>query len=54
MVDPPSVPEPQGVRILCAECGDIVEVGDIETLVRTLHMVNECESRLSGLITPPS
>lgn len=38
------------VRILCPECGDIVEVQDVAEIVRALHLTNECSVRT--LITP--
>ena len=28
-----------------AECGEIIEVHDVEALVRALHLLNECSTR---------
>jgi hypothetical protein len=35
---------------MCPECGEIVEVHDIEGLVRALHLLNECSTR--SLLAP--
>ena len=33
---------PQSVTILCANCGELVEVADVAALVSALHTANDC------------
>lgn len=43
--------EPQpAITVLCAECGELVEVKDPAALIRALHLANACSVRT--LITP--
>jgi hypothetical protein len=35
--------------VMCPECGELVEIKDVQTLVLTLHQANECDE-VSSLI----
>ena len=45
MSQPQPQPQPKPLRVLCPECGDIIEVQDPEGLVRALHLTNACAVR---------
>ena len=38
-------PQPAPLRVLCPECGDIIEIQDPANLVRALHLLNACSIR---------
>ena len=31
------------VTVLCPECGTIISVKDVQTLLLTLHQINDCD-----------
>jgi hypothetical protein len=60
MPDPERIPRPEPtpshergqhrIVVLCAECGELIEVADAASLILALHLQNDCGA--SALLTP--